>query len=71
MPDPWKPYQPDEVDLTGATTYRETGPVIAGGTWHVLADGRVVHRTVDGNLQPAVHSVEALEDPARFTPVDA
>ena len=71
MPDQWKPYQPDDVDLTNATAYREAGRVIVGGTWHLLADRRVVHRTVDGNLQPAVHSASALADPTRFAPVDA
>lgn len=69
MPLTWPLLDPAELDLTGARVYTETGRVIVGGRWHVLADGRVVHHTVDGNWQLSVHDAEALADPARFTRV--
>lgn len=65
----WKPLKRDDLDLTGALVYREADRVIVGGRWRVLADGRVVHETADGNWQIALHDVTDLEDPARFTRV--
>lgn len=63
----WTRLDPADLDLTGARIYREAGRAIVGGRWHVLTDGRVVHETADGNWQIALHTAEALKDPARFT----
>lgn len=65
----WKPYDPATLDLTDEKVYVEAGQPIAGGRWHLLADGTVVHETVDGTWQPSVHSADALRDPERFAPV--
>lgn len=62
----WKTFDPATLDLTGARTYTEAGPVIAGGRWHVLADETVVYETTGGTWQAALHTAENLADPTRF-----
>lgn len=65
----WKPYDPAELDLTGEQVFAEAGRAVAGGRWHLLADGTtVVYENPDGHWMPSTHTPDALRDPARFTP---
>jgi len=64
----WKPYDPATLDLAGEKVFVETGTPIAGGRWHLLADGTVVYENPAGTWMPSTHNSEALRDPGRFTP---
>ncbi|MFE2751593.1 hypothetical protein ACFXGA_06270 [Actinosynnema sp. NPDC059335] len=67
---PWKPIPaPTTLDLTDEKVFVEAGQPVAGGRWHLLRDGTVVHENDAGNWQTSMHDADALNDPNRFIPV--
>lgn len=62
----WKPLKADETPsvsylaIESSAIFEEAGPVIAGGRWYLMRDGTVYYRTLDGNVQLAVHTAETL-----------
>jgi hypothetical protein len=65
---PWKPLDPATLDLTDEQVFVEAGRPVAGGRFHLLADGTVVHENDAGHWQTSMHDADALRDPSRFTP---
>lgn len=72
----WTHLSPEQRDAlraelpTATAVYEEAGRVIAGGTWHVLPDGRVARLFAAGGIELSILTRAVLDQADRYRRVD-